>query len=189
MSEVWLKQNVRVTAFVTVLLAIAAGVILGIACWGISPTNTAIRAGLLVVAGLALALLAAVCLVGWRSRLAYSQGRLHVNLRLGSPYRVPIEFVEAFLLGQSPAMLPGKSHERTETRSLSIKLADRATEWQHQDTWPAWGKWCGGYIIIRGTWCEPLSLAVVNRLNQRLSEVQREHQAAQAPSVPLGKHA
>jgi hypothetical protein len=28
-------------------------------------------------------------------------------------------------------------------------------------------------VTIRGTWCEPLSVGLVNRLNQRLAEVSR----------------
>jgi hypothetical protein len=33
------------------------------------------------------------------------------------------------------------------------------------------GKWCGSYITIRGTWCERLSVELVQRLNVRLAEM------------------
>ena len=51
--------------------------------------------------------------------------------------------------------------------------SDRAEAWHRQEVKPGLGKWCEGYITIRGTWCEPLSVGLVNRLNQRLAEVAR----------------
>ena len=54
-----------------------------------------------------------------------------------------------------------------------IRIADSATEWRQQEVKPQLGKWCEGYITIRGTWCEPLSIDLINRLNERLAEVNR----------------
>jgi hypothetical protein len=83
---------------------------------------------------------------------------------------MPIEVVECFLLGQAPTMLPGKSQEHAETASVVIRLNERAADWAHRDVRPALGKWCEGYITLRGTWCEPLSVPLINRLNARLAE-------------------
>jgi hypothetical protein len=108
-----------------------------------------------------------------RPRLAYCDGELWVWINPGAPTRVPIAVVECFLLGQAPSMLPGKKHRNTDTASLVIRVAESATDWHHQQAKAALGNWCSGYITIRGTWCEPLSVALVNRLNQRLAEVTR----------------
>jgi hypothetical protein len=94
---------------------------------------------------------------------------LEFFLRLDGPVRVPIEHVEAFLLGQGPAWLPGKRMERAATITLVVKLSERVKEWEHVAVFPAWGSWCDHYVTIRGTWCEPLSLEVVNRLNACLT--------------------
>ncbi len=108
-------------------------------------------------------------------RLSYRDGSLLVNLRPGGPIRVPIEIVEGFLLGQGPSFLPGRRYRGTETTTLVIRLAEAATDWADVDgVKPALGKWCGGYITIRGTWCEPLSVSLINRLNQRLAAVQAD---------------
>jgi hypothetical protein len=54
---------------------------------------------------------------------------------------------------------------------LVIRIAESAADWQHVEVKPQLGSWCGGYVTVRGTWCEPLSISLVNRLNQRLAEV------------------
>jgi len=67
--------------------------------------------------------------------------------------------------------LPGKRNQRTETQTIVIRIADKAVEWRQQDVKRQLGSWCDGYVTIRGTWCEPLNIEVVNRLNRRLAEV------------------
>src|SRR6185503_11484600 len=98
-------------------------------------------------------------------RLAYDEGALLLYLRGSRPIRVPVEIVECFLLGQAPTMLPGKQHEHSEAASVVIRLSESAADWVHRDVKPALGKWCEGYITLRGTWCEPLNVATINRLN------------------------
>jgi hypothetical protein len=53
-------------------------------------------------------------------------------------------------------------------------LAESADQWKQVPVQSSLGQWCDGYIIIRGTWCEPLSGELVNQLNERLVRVQRE---------------
>jgi hypothetical protein len=79
--------------------------------------------------------------------------------------------VEAFFVGQGPAELPGGMARSQETANLVARLAQRATEWAQRDVKPALGRWCEGYVTIRGTWCEPLNTELVRRLNRRLAEV------------------
>jgi hypothetical protein len=113
-------------------------------------------------------------LLALRPRLVFEDGCLVVYLRAGNPIRVPIDVVQAFLLGQSPSWLSGEKHRRTETVTLVIRLAERAAEWSHRDVDPRLGSWCDGYITIRGTWCQPLTVGVADRLNRRLHEVTQQ---------------
>jgi hypothetical protein len=171
--EVWLRTNVRALAF------------------GMAPPAAIGSIGLLLIVGLGSAEtpgwlrgigwalvalgLATIAILAWQMRqprLGYRDGELLVWLRSGGPIRVPIDVVEGFLLGQAPSLLPGR-HRASETATLVIRLAQRAEAWQRQEVKPQLGKWCEGYITIRGTWCEPLDVALVNRLNQRLAEIAR----------------
>jgi hypothetical protein len=110
-------------------------------------------------------------------RLAYDGGHLLVYLRAGGPIAVPIEYVECFLLGSGLRDLGG-GHQ-LQVAQLGIRLAERASDWQHFEVKHALGKWCGGYITIHGAWCEPLGLDLVHRLNARLAAA---HDSAHASS-------
>jgi hypothetical protein len=173
--ETWLRPNGRAVWFGTVLPALLGlvGLALVVGLPGHPPPAWMRVAGeILAVLGFGTVLL----LLGQlrQPRLAYFQNHLLVALRSGPPLRVPIEVVECFWLGQTPSLLPLKRHERTETSAVVIRLAESAAEWRQRDVKPQLGKWCEGYITIRGTWCEPLSIELVNRLNQRLAEVTRQ---------------
>jgi hypothetical protein len=93
---------------------------------------------------------------------------------------VPIEYVEGFLLGQGPTLLPVPATENIETTTVVIKLADRAEEYARVDVDRALGSWCSHYVTVRGMWCEPLNVDLVNRLNARLAEVMPHTSSAQA---------
>jgi hypothetical protein len=126
---------------------------------------------------------ATVASLVWRARqprLAYANGHLLVWLRGAEPLRVPLEYVECFWLGQTLAMLPGRHDENAEVAAVVIRVADSAGEWRQQEVSPELGTWCEGYITIRGTWCEPLSIELVNRLNQRLSQVNTRAQTGKS---------
>ncbi len=174
MKEPWLRTNVRlVNATIVPLIAmgLVGAVLLGLSLAGPqrSVVLTAIGGAMIalaVIATLALVLLARV------PRLAFTGDHLLVNLRYGDPIRVPIELVECFLIGQGPSLLHGGQHARSKTVTLVVRLAQRAEDWQHREVNPRLGAWSSGQIIIRGTWCEPLSVEVANRLNRRLAEVQ-----------------
>lgn len=175
MSEIWLRNNTRALWFGIVLpgVLLAFGILLasGIA----APASLIVRLfGGLLSLGALLALLTLLSQLR-QPRLVYRDGFLDVRLRPGGPVRVPIEIVEGFLLGQGPSHLPGRRYRTTETRTLVIRLAEAAEEWAKVEGIPtSLGKWCGGYITIQGTWCEPLDVALVNRLNARLAKVHAE---------------
>ena len=170
MTEIWLHNNRRALAFGLILpgLLLAIGIAMATLqgpVWLRAAGGVVALVGLLGVAIIARQL--------WQPRLAYDERHLLVYLQTGPACRVPIEMVEGFLLGQGPTLLPGKRYDRAEAATVVIRLADSAIDWADRETKPALGRWCGGYITLRGTWCEPLSVDLVQRLNRRLAEVNR----------------
>ena len=176
---VWLRPNTRALALGMILptVAVLAGLALLV---GFESPLVRIVGGLVASVGGALVLFLAwqMCL----PRLAYDDGHLLVYLQGGRPLRLPLEIVECFLLGQAPTMLPGKRQEHAEAASVVIRLSETAHDWKQRDVKPALGKWCEGYITLRGTWCEPLDVKVVNRLNAQLAEAARSLKQAKVAS-------
>jgi hypothetical protein len=177
--EIWLRTNARAVLFGMILPAAIA--ILGLAVvTGLGGNSPPVW--LRALGGVFLAVgLAAIAGLAWqlkRPRLAYQPGELLIWLRGGAPFRVPIDAVECFWLGQGPSMLPGKRHENTEAATIVIRIADKAVDWRHREVKPQLGMWCEGYVTIRGTWCEPLNIDLVNRLNLRLAELTQSRKAA-----------
>ncbi|MBS0207549.1 MAG: hypothetical protein JSS27_01210 [Planctomycetes bacterium] len=168
MREVWCRRNTRPLLVValapTLLLLMASGVVLLGAGFAAGVLAGLAVAGFLTLAGLWL-------WFRWHPLLGYEAGSLLCWLNGARPIRVPIEVVEGFLLGQGPSYLPGKAPARLDTNTLVIRLAERAAEWEQVETNSRLAGWCGHYVTIRGTWSEPLTLALVNRLNQRLYDV------------------
>jgi hypothetical protein len=170
--EVWLRPNRRAIAFALLLPLGLAVVGAWLIVSNIDESQSMARwvgatmalAGA-IVSGILIARLR-------RPRIAYDDGSVLFYLRARAPVTVPIGIVEAFFLGQGPAELPGGFGQGEETVNLVARLAQRETDWASRDVEPALGRWCGGYITIRGTWCEPLGTAVIRRLNQRLKELQ-----------------
>jgi hypothetical protein len=173
--EVWLRTNTRALLFGMIPPALVEliGVLLVLGLPGRQPPAWVQTIGvvLMTLAGLTILALA------WqlrKPRMAYHDRHVLLWLRRGEPIRVPVEYVECFLLGQAPSMLPGGEERNSETSSLVLRIAERAADWHRLEVKPQLGKWCEGYVTIRGTWCEPLNIQLVNRLNQRLYEVSRE---------------
>jgi hypothetical protein len=108
-----------------------------------------------------------------RPRIAYRDEKVLFYLRAAHPIGVPVEFVEAFFLGQGPTKLPGAVGSE-QTVNLVARLSQRQTEWAELPVSPVLGNWSEGYITIRGTWCEPLNNEVIRRLNRRLKELKTD---------------
>ena len=120
-------------------------------------------------------------------RLAYERGEMLVFLDSAQPTRVPIDIVECFFLGQGDSNLPKLAGREPETQNVVVRLAESAPDWKHRDVKPAFGHWCEGYITIRGAWCEPIHRDLMQRLNRRLAEIQRERKAAQQEALVMGE--
>jgi len=172
MFEIWLQGNRRVyqpAIFVAVVVAVASSAAALLA------NSKAVWIGVAAVAAVAAVALWAA---SRRPRMAFDGRRLLLRVRRGSPVAVPIELVEGFLLGKGPTFLSGRDDYKTETTTLVVRVAERAEEFRKIETDVRLAAWCGHYCTLRGTWTEPLSVDVVNRLNQRLYDVQ---QAAKNP--------
>lgn len=174
MRECWLRPNRRALSagLIVPTLALAAGLALafvfhGSANWRLlSWTGWGLTA--VGISGVVVLLM-----LMQQPRLAYSGAHLLVFLGSTQPFRVPIDLVECFFLGHGPSMLPPAGGREAETSTIVVRLAESASQWKHRDVKPALGHWCDGYIVIRGTWCEPISGELVERLNARLVEAHR----------------
>jgi hypothetical protein len=172
--ETWLRPNQRALWFGMIVPSVGTAV----GAWLVLATEGPVAAwrmwlgtGLLVVFGF----IASALLVHMRRpRIAYRDGEVLFFLGSASPIAVPAEIVEAFFIGQQPLNLPGRPPGRHATMNLVARLTQRATDWSRRDVKPALGRWCDGYVTIRGTWCEPINGELIRRLNHRLREVNEE---------------
>ena len=112
-------------------------------------------------------------------RLAFRDGFVLFYLKAGSPIEVPVQIVEAFFLGTGPSHLPINNAEETKSMNLIARLSRRQPEWHEREVKQALGEWSDGYVLIRGTWCEPISEQVLNSLNGKLHQISKENQADQ----------
>jgi hypothetical protein len=169
MSEIWLQSNRR--AQLPLILTTGLSAMLAVYLTYALRDSGAGRWILVPVWALVCVKLLSFYLNG-RPSLCFDGRCLRINIGLPRPAVVPIELVEGFLLGKGPAYLNGRDDYKTETTTLTVRLAERAPEWEKRPTDVRVAGWCGHYVTLRGTWTEPLSVEVVNRLNQRLYEVQ-----------------
>lgn len=173
--ETWVASNRRVLG--VALLPPAMLLVAGIGmCFAASTRDWQWAAGLVmsVVGAVGIGFLIREL---FRPRVGYRPGHVEFYLRGGAPLAVPLEYVEAFFLGQGEALLPAKVHLQMETVTLVARLSRRAQEWSHVEVNPVLGRWCDGYVTIRGMWCEPLTVELVERLNRRLYELGREYRS------------
>lgn len=177
MPECWLKTNHRIlwVEFVLpVLLFALALTLVGVGVRGRHPALSALAA----IPG-AIGLLVALRIAnGLRlPRLGYEDGWLLVYLRGSHPIRVPVDVVEVFFRGQASALM--NRGGQSETSTIVVRLAESASQWHQRDVDRMLGEWCDGYIIIRGTWCQPIDARLLETLNRRLVEVHRQRRQEQ----------
>ncbi|MFT5523555.1 MAG: hypothetical protein ACI9HK_001503 [Pirellulaceae bacterium] len=175
--ETWVRANTRVLWFAFGLVA-ASTFLFAIAA--VLSSGTGFYFGLRVfcsgfTAALAIVLMIMLYLIR-QPRLAYENGQLIVNLKPVDSIRVPAEFVECFFLGQGPSLLKQTAINKgsSETSTIVVRLAEAAKEWHEREVNAQLGQWCDGYIVIRGTWSEPITAELMSSLNSRLVEVHRE---------------
>jgi hypothetical protein len=182
MPEVLLRPNVR---------AIYAGMMIpgAIAIVGLSIALGPWQAeGWLRTVGWILAALGGLMVVtlvrqSRQPRIAFEAGHLLLYLRSGAPIRLPIESVQCAFLGAGSTQLPGPGAREIRTANLVIRLDEKATEWAEVPVKPALGRWSEGYLTIHGAWCEPLTLDLVQHLNQRLHDLAQPGGAACPPDA------
>ena len=111
-------------------------------------------------------------------RLAGNGDRVVVGLAAGHRYEIPLDVVECFFLGQADTGLTTAAMVGAEARTVVVRLAEKASQWHRRDVPARWGHWCDGYITLRGTWCEPISVERVNALNHELAQWKRARRSA-----------
>lgn len=174
MRQCWLRTNRRAlaAAFVFPGVAMLIAVALGFAALrdGLNPW---MLFATVVLTILALVLTLAIVRSMNLPRLAFESGFLLVYLCGRQPVRVPIDAVEVFFLGQGPSLIRTKDGGPAETSTIVVRLAESAPEWHNREVDASLGQWADGYIVIRGTWCEPIDAELMQRLNRRLVEAHR----------------
>ena len=174
-----LLQNNRRASWVLLLLSVLP-FILGIALywWG-SPNGTVVGFSIiLAIVGVILCLrqIAWLCV----PRISCTSDELLVYLKGLAPFRIPLDVVECFFLGEGPSMLPSMGRQEVPSVTVVVRLAERATEWHRRDTYKSLGHWCDGYIIVRGTWTEPLNKDVIGGMNSQLAAIKRARKTTSA---------
>jgi len=106
-----------------------------------------------------------------RPRIAMHNGQLLLYLTWGSPLAVPLSIVECIFLGR-PETQQSLGHT-SRMVSLVIRLAEAATDYRQRTVKPALGRWEESYITVSGAWCEPLTLELARKLNDKLRDAQR----------------
>ncbi|MCA9218370.1 MAG: hypothetical protein KDB27_35115, partial [Planctomycetales bacterium] len=142
---IWLKTNQRACG---VLLA-ATGTITLVGGAMNLITGTIASIGI----GLAICGLAFSAIILWHMmtpRLASDDRHLLVYAGGWRPFRVPLEIVEVFFLGQGPSMLPQSSGNPIVNSTVVVRLAEAAKDWHKRDTNKRLAHWCEGYITLRG---------------------------------------
>jgi hypothetical protein len=173
MREVWLASNRRalLIAMLPAWLLLSSGLLLSL--WlGIRSSGGIVAWLAAGVACLTFSWAVWLLVVLRHPRLAYQQGELLVFLTPSGPFRVPVELVECFFLGQGPSHLsPGK--DEPTAANVIVRLAESSHPWKEIHVQAHLGKWSDGYITIRGAWCEPIDETLVKKMNHRLAEVHR----------------
>jgi len=172
MHDVWLHKNRRLFALGAIPLA---GLLLsGLGLLGMADPSSRWHAAGWGMVGLSLVAGAWLLVQATQPRLGYAGWHLCVYLRFGRPYRVPIELVECFFIGQADAALPMAQQRDPRVTSIVVRLAESATDWKNRDVRPSLGQWEDGYITLRGTWSAPITLDSVTELNHRLRDAHGE---------------
>ena len=178
--EVWIRTNRRAAglALLLPLLMTVAGALL----WWYATVgwpSIALRVVGIIVFSLGALALAALSWAMWMPRVAYRNGKVLFFMQLGAPIAVPVDAVEIFLVGKTGAHV-GPAGEPHEVQSVIARIRDRAKEYRERSVYSSFGTWQDGYVMIRGTWCEPVCPDLLKRLNRRLHELHREQAAGTA---------
>ncbi len=100
----------------------------------------------------------------------------------GHLVRLPLEDVECFFFGKTDSHLTDRTGEKVPSHAVVIRIRERASQWQSGPLQPSLGTWGEGYVTLRGTWCEPLTVEKVRQMNATLAAVKRDRKKRQARS-------
>ena len=93
------------------------------------------------------------------------------------PFRVPLDVVEVFFMGQGAVrgMEPGhpKEYEGAIAANVIVRLAESATDWRERDAQQLLGVWRDSYITVRGLWCEDIHQDLLTKMNKQLLQAKR----------------
>jgi len=172
-SEVWLRGNLRPASLLVAVAVLAGTALAALAAW--PATASLARPAAVVYALVVTPLLVVLALAAARPRLCRRGDSLRVHLTPLGAHDVPLEFVECFFMGSHLLPDPDGRDDRPMQRvgTLVMRIAERATAWQHRPTFAPWGTWADGAIVFDGRWCEPLSVELARRLSGRLVEARR----------------
>ncbi|MBH58539.1 MAG: hypothetical protein VW875_15350 [Planctomycetaceae bacterium] len=176
--DIWIRGNRRAFGAVLIpsLLCFAAATFL--LTPAVSEIHIAWRIVAAIVAGFSLVVIISLLYWIFRPLLAYQNGNLLVYLNPPHVIKVPIDLVEVFFAGQSDSFMPTPISHRTdelsESRNIVIRLAERATDYHERKVKPIFGSWQEGYIVVRGTWTEPIDKETLRFLNKSLVAAHRQ---------------
>jgi hypothetical protein len=181
--EIWLRGNPRSSWLpaggAALLFALAA------ISWGALPTSSAWRLGItLSLAVLALVFVSFAGLLQRAARIGFDGRHVLLYIRPGAPQLLPLDVVEVFFLGQGEGAT-GDHHATgppLETANVVVRIAERAHEYQQGPTSKLLAHWCGGYITIYGTWCQPLDGEAIIALNRKLTQAKRDAKLEAPPA-------
>jgi hypothetical protein len=183
MIETWLNPNRRILTVALLLplaMAVCGALLVG------TRTGPGYRSG-----GLCLLLFSAL-LGSWfirnmfLPRLGYQRGSLLLRLGGAVPVAVPIQCVECFFLGRANLAHSGIAGLESKVSSVMIRLDETAKDWKMRKIKSRLGSWEEGYIVVRGTWCEPINDQLVASLNKRLRQAHQK--CGQQQFVDCGLH-
>lgn len=185
MAQVLLRSNRRFGGFALIAVALAAIVLGGSLVW----VSTGWLRWMIAAA---LGCLAAVAWILWRftmqPRVALDDNQLVLQLALlRKPFRVPLDVVEVFFIGQGAVSgeEPGqpRGYQGAVAANVIVRLAESAKEWQqHHAVNQRLAVWADGYITVRGLWCEDINQDVLQAMNHQLMQAKRELRGRKANS-------
>jgi hypothetical protein len=136
-------------------------------------------------------LLSAISVTFWGWKFCFVQPRLAMNddellvyiQRSQKPFRVPIDVVEVFFIGQGAVTgeEPGQPNDYhgAVAANVIVRIAESAKQWQERDVDLWLGVWREGYITLRGLWCEDINQEVLKRMNRQLMDAKRRRRSRQ----------
>jgi len=176
--DIWIRGNRRAfggVLFPMLLLFAATAFCLTPAA---GELHIAYRVIAAILAGFSLVVILSLLYWIFKPLLAHQDGHLLVYLNPPKVIKVPIDLVEVFFAGQSDSFMPNpisnRREELSESRNIVIRLAERATDYHERKVKPIFGSWEDGYIVIRGTWTEPINKETFRFLNQSLVAAHRQ---------------